>query len=78
METGYLTINSYPQGANIYIDGILVLDDKGDAGTTPAILTLNTGDHRIKLELAGYCDEFDNQFIEKNENVVIFHNFYIC
>ena len=78
METGYLTVGTNPAGAKIYIDDVLILDDKGDAGLTPALLTVPTGYHSIRLTLDGYCDEFDGQYVMKKENIEIFHNFYIC
>ena len=78
MEQGRLTIETYPSGSKIYIDGSLVLDDNGEPGLTPAILTVDVGSHNIKLTLEGYCDEYDSQYVEKNENVVIVHNFYVC
>jgi len=78
METGYLTVGTNPAGAKIYIDDVLILDDKGDVGLTPALLTVPTGYHSIRLTLDGYCDEFDGQYVMKKENIEIFHNFYIC
>lgn len=77
METGYLTIGTYPNGAKIYLDDALILVNE-EPLLTPASLSMSTGYHNIKLALDGYCDEFDGQYIEKNENVNIFHNFYVC
>jgi len=78
MEIGYLTVGTNPAGAKIYIDGVFILDDNGNAGLTPALLTVPTGYHTIRLTLDGFCDEFDGQYVEKNENINVFHNFYIC
>lgn len=78
MRTGKITIATYPSGAKIYIDDVLVLDDKGEPGLTPAVLTVTTGDHSIKLVLEGYCNEFDNQYVEQDENIEVFRNFHIC
>ncbi len=78
MQTGNLTIITNPAGASIYIDGTLVLDENGEPGLTPAILTIPVGYHSIKMTLEGYCIETDGQDIMQGENVNIFHNFYIC
>ena len=78
MQTGSLIIESYPPGAEIYIDNTLVLDENGKPGLTPAMLTVTTGYHDIKLVLEGYCNEFDGQYIMKDENINIYHNFNIC
>ena len=78
MQTGYLTIKTYPTGGKIYIDGALVLDENGEPGLTPAFLTVSTGYHNIRLTLDGYCDEFDGQYIMQNENINVFHDFNIC
>lgn len=78
MEIGYLTVGTYPDSANIYIDNILVLDEKGAPALSPVTLVMSVGYHDIRLTLDGYCDEFDGQFIAKNSNVGIHHNFNIC
>lgn len=78
MKTGNITIQTYPIGAQIYIDDMLVLDKDGKPGLTPAILTVIVGYHDIKLTLEGHCDEFDGQYIMQDETVRIFHNFNIC
>ncbi len=78
MRIGYLTIQSSPPGADVYIDDIPVLDENGDIVKTPIVLTITVGLHNIRLTLSGYCDEFDSQYIEDGDNVNIFHNFYIC
>ena len=78
MQTGYLTIATYPDGAEIYIDNTLVLDEEGKPGLTPARLTITTGYHDIRLKLEGYCDEFDAQYIMQDANVDVFHDFNIC
>jgi hypothetical protein len=78
METGYITIETYPHGAKIYVDNVLVLDEKEEYIPTPAVLVVFEGYHSIRLELEDYCDEFDGQYIMENDNVRIFHNFNIC
>lgn len=78
MEMGFLRVESYPTGAKIFIDNVLVLDGTGMPGLTPAMLTLSVGYHDIKLELGGYCNEYDGQYIMKETCVEIFHNFNIC
>lgn len=78
MQIGYLTIETYPAGGNIYIDNTLVLDEDRKPGLTPATLTVTTGYHDIRLELEGYCNEFDGRYIMQDENVNVFHNFHIC
>lgn len=78
METGDITIDTYPAGANVYIDGLLILDDKGEPGVTPMVITVYTGYHDIRLTLDGYCDEFDGQFALKNYNIRVYHYFNIC
>lgn len=78
METGYLTVGTYPDGAKIYIDNVLVLDEKGEYALSPVTLVMSVGYHNIRLTLDGFCDEFDGQYILKNETVDIYHNFNIC
>ena len=80
MEIGYgnLTIDTYPSGAQIYIDNILILDDNGDPGLTPAILTLAIGYHDIKLTLDSYCNEFGGEYVTKDTNINVFRYFNIC
>jgi hypothetical protein len=78
MQTGYLTITTYPDGAKIYIDDTLVLEENGDPGLTPALLTISVGYHDIRLTLEGYCDEFNGQYIMQNMNVNISQDFAIC
>lgn len=78
MQTGYLTINTYPDGAKIYIDDTLVLDENGEPGLTPARLTITTGYHDIRLELEGHCEEFGGEYIMENLDVRVFRNFNIC
>ena len=78
MQIGNITIGTYPDGAKIYIDDTLVLDENGEPGLTPAKLTVIVGYHNIRLELEGYCEEFDGQYIMENRNVNVFHNFHIC
>ncbi len=78
MQTGYLTIGTYPSGAMIYIDNMLVLDENGEPGLTPAKLTVTPGYHDIRLGLEGYCDEFGGEYVMENRNVNVFRNFNIC
>lgn len=78
MQTGYLTIDTNPDGAKIYIDEVLVLDEKGDPALSPVSLIVSVGYHDIRLELEGYLDEFDGQYIIENEPVGVYHNFNIC
>jgi hypothetical protein len=78
METGYLTVETYPDSARIYIDNVLVLDEKGQPTLSPVTLEMSVGYHDIRLELDGYFDEFDGQYIMQNRNVSIYHNFNIC
>lgn len=78
MQTGYLTIDTYPAGAKIYIDDMLINDENGEPGLTPATLTVTTGYHNIRLELEGYCDEFGGEYIVENTNINVFRNFNIC
>lgn len=78
MQTGCLTIKTYPDGAKIYIDDTLVLDENGEPGLTPAKLTITTGYHDIRLELEGFCEEFGGEYIFEDQNVNVFRNFNIC
>lgn len=78
MQIGYLTIDTYPVGARIYIDDILVINKDGEPGLTPALLTITTGYHDIKLTLDGYCEEFGGEYIMENLDVRMFRNFNIC
>jgi hypothetical protein len=77
METGEITIDTYPAGANIYIDNVLVLDEKGVPVLSPVTLIMSVGYHDIRLELTGFLDEFDAQFVMQNCNINIYHNFNI-
>lgn len=78
METGNITIDTYPQGANVYIDGILMIDNKGEPGVTPMVITVYTGYHDIRLTLDGYLDEFGGQYVMKDYNVDVYRNFNVC
>jgi hypothetical protein len=78
METGYLTVETYPDGALIYVDNVLVLDEKGKPALSPVTLVMSVGYHDVRLELECYLDEFDGQYIMQNSNVSIYHNFNIC
>lgn len=78
METGNITIGTYPYGATIFVDNILILDEQKNPVLTPVVLLANVGYHDIQLSLDGYCNEFDGVYVEKNENINIFHNFQIC
>ncbi len=78
MKTGNITIATHPPEARIYIDDILVLDENGDPGLTPAKLTITTGYHDITLTLDGYCDEFGGEYVLEDQNVNVFRNFNIC
>ncbi|MDU9375702.1 hypothetical protein McpSp1_02810 [Methanocorpusculaceae archaeon Sp1] len=45
---GYINVQSYPSGANIYVDGNYY-------DTTPAVITVTSGtSHNVKLVLSGY------------------------
>ncbi len=78
MNTGYITVSTYPNGAKIYIDDVLVLSENGEPGLTPAKLTVTTGYHDITLTLDGYCDEFGGEYVLEDRNINIFRNFNIC
>ncbi len=78
MQTGYLVVETYPAGAKVYIDDILVLDEKGKPILSPVVLVLLAGYHNMRLELEGYCNEFDGRYIMENETVNTHHNFNIC
>ncbi len=78
MKTGSITIATHPPEARIYIDDILVLDENGEPGLTPAKLTITTGYHDIKLELDGYCDEFGGEYVLEDQNINVFRNFNTC
>lgn len=78
MQTGYLTVDTYPNGAKIYIDEVLVLDEKGEPALSPVTLEISVGYHNIRLELEGYFDEFDGQYITENYTIGIYHNFNVC
>ncbi len=61
----YVSITSNPQGANVYIDGLLM-------GKTPIELTeLSEGEHILKLELDGYLP-YETAFnVVKNKQVML-------
>ena len=77
MQTGYLSIGTYPDGAMIYIDNVLALDEEGKPALSPVALVVFEGYHEIRLELEGYFDEFDGQYVMENETVNVYHNFNI-
>lgn len=78
MQTGNITITTFPSNAKIYIDEMLILNESGEPGLTPAVLTLNCGYHDIRLTLEGYCDEFGGEYVTEDSNINVFRNFNIC
>ncbi|MEF3244802.1 MAG: PEGA domain-containing protein [Caldisericaceae bacterium] len=61
----YVSINSNPQGTNVYVDGLLM-------GKTPIELTeLSEGEHILKLDLDGYLP-YETVFnVVKNNQVIL-------
>jgi hypothetical protein len=78
METGHLSIGTYPTGAQIYINNVLILDKEGQPALSPVVLLLPAGYYNVTLTLQGYCNEFADQWIMNNETVNIYRNFDIC
>ncbi len=55
--TGSLSISSIPQNADIYLDGILQLDNNGQPLKTPfTLIDLDPGSYTVKLKKTGYID----------------------
>lgn len=63
MSTGDITIRTDPQGAIVYIDGILATDASGNPLNTPIKATLPEGMHRFLFVLAGYYEDWENIYI---------------
>lgn len=74
---GDTIVDTYPQGANIYIDGYLLADTNMTPILTPATISLYMGYHDLRFALDGFYDEFwsvytipgDTQYIYRNFNV---------
>lgn len=69
MNTGDITIRTNPQGATIYADGILATDNSGNPLKTPIKLTLQEGDHRFLLVLAGYYEDWEHVYIYSGSDI---------
>ena len=53
--TGDILINSFPQGAYVYIDGNSVMDTQGHAILTPVRITgVRQGIHEVQISLDRY------------------------
>lgn len=76
--SGDVTITSYPEGSLIYIDNILIKDEKGEPLKTPIRLTMIEGLHNVRLTLEGYCDAFDAVEVLPNGYAELHETFYIC
>lgn len=64
-RTGTLSLDSRPQGAEVYVDGALV-------GRTPLSLSLPEGRHEVRLVLAGYSDYRAQVEVRRNETTRLF------
>ncbi|MGC9101332.1 MAG: PEGA domain-containing protein, partial [Caldisericum sp.] len=66
IQNGFLTLNSNPTGADIFIDGNLIKD------TTPLNnYQLKPGTHSIRISMYGYKDSIRNIYIEANKTLSI-------
>lgn len=64
-QTGYLTVDSTPQRANVYIDNVL-------SGQTPLRKTeMSIGRHTVKVSLEGYQDSVNTIEVGQNKTVQI-------
>lgn len=61
-NVGQMVIRSTPSNANIFIN-----DEP--RGQTPATLTMERGEYKIKLELAGYASQEEKVIVSKGETV---------
>ncbi len=61
---GYLTIESSPSGAEVYVDGSY-------KGTTPITLELSPGGHKVKIKKEGYEDYTKTVTIEAGKSVSV-------
>jgi hypothetical protein len=59
------TVNSSPVGANLYVDDKL-------RGKTPIEITEEEGEHRIKISLDTYSDQYQNITLDKNLGLIEF------
>lgn len=60
-----ITVNSEPEGANVYVDGEL-------KGVTPYMLTLDNGTYDIKLEKVGYDTYKTNIILDGSNDQSVF------
>lgn len=65
VRTGTLSLDSRPQGAEVYVDGALV-------GRTPLSLSLPEGRHEVRLLLAGYSEYRAQVEVRRNETTQLF------
>lgn len=63
MGTGDINIRTDPEGAVVYVDGILAADTAGNPLKTPMKLTLAEGMHRFLFVLAGYYEDWEHVYI---------------
>jgi hypothetical protein len=69
-EYGYLTIDSFPTGAEIWVDNV----DEGITPKTYHDLPLNTGPHSVVLKLSGYQDSTSPVTIYSGQTTPLFVN----
>lgn len=76
MNVGNVTIFSNPSGANIYVDGTLMINETGNPVTTPVTLSLYAGSHFIEICKEGYEIEFYRVYIYEESNIEIESNLF--
>ncbi|KGQ21788.1 PEGA domain-containing protein [Thermus filiformis] len=64
-KTGTLSLDSLPQGAEVYVNGALV-------GRTPLSLSLAEGRHEVRLALPGYGEYRAQVEVRRNETTRLF------
>lgn len=73
---GEITIDTTPEGAQIYIDSRLMMDDTGTPIRTPVTLTLNEGYHDLGVYLEKYCREFGPIHVYPNAKTYVHRDLY--
>lgn len=63
---GWVSLNSVPSGAYIYVDGQQLLDGSSNPLQTPCTAYIDQGDHKIKMAKDGYQDTEDSITMVQN------------
>lgn len=78
-KKGNLVLTSYPSGATIKLDGMLIVyEETKEPLKTPMKLELSEGLHDIVFKLEGYCDEFATVYISSGLTQNINKTLNVC